>query len=185
MKILFLDHDGVMCLATEWGGREKKRIAWNRLNPDNSVYYTYDDYKMDVEYRFDNFNEKAVKVLNKILEETDAEIVCSSDWRYDCTLSEMKDLFKKYGVVKGPIDYTPNLDVEDFKFLEENGKKGFEDERSIEIQKWLRLNPQVTHWVAVDDLNMSADLTNFVHTKRQNEGIKQAGIKEKIMSYLK
>ena len=28
-------------------------------------------------------------------------------------------------------------------------------------------------------------LTNFVHTKRQNEGIKQCGIKDKIISNLK
>jgi hypothetical protein len=97
----------------------------------------------------------------------------------------MKEFYDMFGVVKGPIDYTPTLEVEDFKYLEVNGKKGFEDERAIEIKKWLALHPEVTHWVAVDDLNMSADLTNFVHTKRQNEGIKQAGIKQKIMSYLK
>ena len=77
-----------------------------------------------------------------------------------------------------------SIEVEDFKSLEANGKKGYEDERSIEIKKWLALHPEVTHWVAVDDLNMSDGLTNFVHTKRQNEGIKQMGIKQKIMSYL-
>ena len=71
-----------------------------------------------------------------------------------------------------------------FKSLEANGKKGYEDERSIEIKKWLALHSEITHWVAVDDLNMSDGLTNFVHTKLQNEGIKQMGIKQKIMSYL-
>lgn len=185
MKTIFLDFDGVMCLQAQWGGRFKKQKQWNKLYPENSVYFTNDFYKMNVEYRFDNFDDKAVNVLNEILLETNAEMVVSSDWRFDCTLKEMKYLFNKYGVVKGPIDYTPTLEVEDFKFLESNGKKGFEDERAIEIKKWLALHPEVTHWVAVDDLNMSADLTNFVHTKRQNEGIKQMGIKEKIISYLK
>jgi hypothetical protein len=26
--------------------------------------------------------------------------------------------------------------------------------RSFEIRKWLTLNPEVTHWVAVDDIDM-------------------------------
>jgi hypothetical protein len=184
MKVIFLDHDGVMCLATEWGGRRKKQLLWNRTYPDRAVMYDCDLNTMDVEYRFDDFNYKAVRILNEILLETGAEIVVSSDWRFECNLAEMKDFYDKFGVIKGPIDYTPNLEIEDFKFLEANGKKGFEDERSIEIRKWLALHPEVTHWVAIDDLNMSNDLTNFVHTKRQNEGIKETGIKEKIMSYL-
>ena len=185
MKVIFLDFDGVMCLATEWGGRYRKQKLWNRTYPEKSVMYDCDFHLMDVQYRFDNFNDKAVRVLNEILLETGAEIVVSSDWRFSCNLTEMKDLFNQYGVIKGPIDYTPTLEVEDFKSLEANGKKGYEDERSIEIKKWLALHPEVTHWVAVDDLNMSDGLTNFVHTKLQNEGIKQMGIKQKIMSYLK
>lgn len=184
-KIIFLDHDGVICLATEWGGRSKKKVLWNRTYPDNQVIYEFDNNKMDVEYRFDDFNAKAVNILNEILLETDAEIVISSDWRFDCTLKEMNHFYNLSGVIKGPIDYTPTLDLEDFRYLELNAKKGYEDERAIEIKKWLALHPEVTHWVAIDDLNMSADLTNFVHTKRQNEGIKQCGIKEKVLKYLK
>jgi hypothetical protein len=72
---------------------------------------------MNVEYRFDNFN-KTLKVLNQILIETDVEIVVSSDWRFSCTLDEMKELFRKYGVVKEPIDYTPTLQVDDLISLE-------------------------------------------------------------------
>jgi hypothetical protein len=30
----------------------------------------------------------------------------------------MKELFRKYGVVKEPIDYTPTLQVDDFDKLE-------------------------------------------------------------------
>jgi hypothetical protein len=36
---------------------------------------------VDVKYRFDYFDKKAIKVLNQVLEETGAEIVVSSDWR--------------------------------------------------------------------------------------------------------
>ena len=74
-------------------------------------------------------------------------------------------------------------------------------ERSMEINHWLENHPEVTHWVAVDDLNMSVEflskyfldgesdkkpgLTNFVLTPKSSEGIKQNGIKEKIIKYLK
>ena len=59
--------------------------------------------------RMDNFNDKAVKVLNSILEQTGAEIVVSSDWKLYCTLDELKEMFTKYGVVKQPSDVTPNI----------------------------------------------------------------------------
>lgn len=182
-SIIFLDFDGVICLATEWGGRFRKQKEWNKLYPENSVYLTNDFWKMDVQYRFDNFNKKAVNILNSILEQTDADIVISSDWKYDCTLEEMQELFKLYGVLKGPVDYTPLLTIEDFQGLE-LVKAEYEAERALEIKKWLTLNPSVKKWVAIDDLNMTPHLDNFVHTIKQNEGIKQSGIKEKIISYL-
>ena len=28
MKVIFLDHDGVICLSSEWGGRFKKQEKW-------------------------------------------------------------------------------------------------------------------------------------------------------------
>lgn len=180
--VLFLDHDGVVCVSNNWGGRFNKAKDWNRLYPEKSVIYTNDYNLMDVEYRFDNFDVKAVKILNNIIRETDCEIVVSSDWRFYCTLEEMGNLYKMYGVIKKPIDYTPTLDNEDF--LQINLKKGgIEEERAYEIRKWLSLN-STDKWVAVDDLDMSPYLDNFVHTKRINEGIKQSGIKDKIMKYL-
>ena len=62
-------------------------------------------------------------------------------------------------------------------------------ERHIEIEHWLKEHPEVTHWVAVDDLDMTKKdgwgLKNFVYCKRPNlEGIKQSGLKEKIIKFL-
>ena len=71
----------------------------------------------------------------------------------------------------------------------------------MEIDHWLEQHPEVTHWVAIDDLNMSIDflgprfspadgsqdkagLTNFVWTPRDREGIKQSGTKDKILKFL-
>ena len=195
MKVIFLDHDGVVCLAPEWGGRKQKIRLWNKNNPDKFIYGDYDANEIDVEYRFDNFNPGAVKVLNQILAETDAEIVVSSDWRFDCTLEEMQDLYRKYGVIKSPIDYTPvSLPADCDYYWDPFDKSEYEQTRSQEITLWLSEHPEVTNWVAVDDINMSErfddfgnklwGLSNFVHTKRMNEGIKQLSIKQKIIKFL-
>jgi hypothetical protein len=158
-----------------------------------------------VEYRFDNFDRKAVKVLNEILETTDAEIVVSSDWRLHANLEELGEYYSSQGIIKKPIGitevfhYTNWLEEkripEDFSW---NRTDGREQERHFEIKEWLKNHPEVTHWVAVDDLHMGIHVTassygpydrdwgleNFVWTPRMWEGIKQSGVKEKILSYL-
>ena len=83
MKILFLDNDGVICLSSNWGSRHKKQ---KKLGTEPIFNHKNE---LPVEYRFDNFDIKAVKVLNKILEQTGAEIVVSSDWRLHGTLEEL------------------------------------------------------------------------------------------------
>jgi hypothetical protein len=69
-----------------------------------------------------------------------------------------------------------------------------EQTRTIEIRQYLHDHPEVTHWVSVDDLNMGKNgeswkddwaIDNFVLTPRSNEGIKQSGVKEKILNFLK
>ena len=60
MKIIFLDHDGVICLSQQFGGRFKKRKKYcleHGSTPDD---------KMPVQYRFDNFDKKAIKILNNL-----------------------------------------------------------------------------------------------------------------------
>ena len=83
MKVIFLDHDGVICLSTEWGGRMKKQKEWGGRKLSMTTL------EIPVEYRFDNFNEKAINVLNEILEKTGAEIVVSSDWKRWATVEEL------------------------------------------------------------------------------------------------
>ena len=173
--ILFLDHDGVICLSTEWGSRFKNKDGLDSV--------------------FDRFNQKAINVLNEIIEETDCEIVVSSDWRFHCTLEMMRELYKIRGIIKSPIDYTRN-DLDWKQFIGIHPKSELEATRSFEILDWLKEHPEVTKWVAVDDMDLSEHygeisgnymygLKNFVQTPRSKEGIKQLGIKEKIIKFLK
>lgn len=187
MKILFLDNDGVICLHNNWGGRTKKWSKYRSANPESSPNLK----DAPVEIRFDDFDKKAIKILNEILQETGAEIVVSSDWKLHATLEELGDYYEAQGIIKRPIAITPNLDE-----FDPNANDLFvwkwwlEKKRILEIQEYLEKNPDITHWVAVDDLNMSPGanggygLENFVLTPRSTEGIKQLGIKEKINNFL-
>lgn len=192
MKVIFLDHDGVICLSTEWGGRHKKQREFGRKMSQGTL-------ELPVEVRFDNFNKKAVKTLNEILEETGAEIVVSSDWKRWATVEEMGEYYESKGIKKKPIAFTPNLNDCNWHHGEFPWSRAWDLEqcRIIEIKQYLHDHPEITHWVSVDDLRMGKKgmdysieyehewgLDNFVETPLSSEGIKQSGIKEKIINYL-
>lgn len=188
MKILFLDNDGVICLSNNWGSRYKKQrkfYTYSNPRPLNS--------EIPCELKFDNFDKKAIKVLNQIIELTDVEIVVSSDWRFHANLEELGEYYISQGIIKKPISFTPKVLNSGLPFYYRDTE--FEETRSYEIKDWLKEHPEVTHWVAVDDLDMKErfgdisgnyqwGLKNFVHTPISSEGIKQSGIKEKILSFL-
>ena len=186
MKVIFLDHDGVICLSNNWGNRFKKQKKWGKRKLSMSAL------EMPVEYRFDNFDEKAIEVLNEILEKTGAEIVVSSDWKRWATVQEMGEYYESKGIIKKPIAFTDSILYDDYEDFPWHRNWDLEQTRSLEISQYLGQNPNITHWVAIDDLNMSLKpegdkmwgLKNFVLTPLNNEGIKQTGIKEKIIEFL-
>jgi hypothetical protein len=182
MKVIFLDNDGVICLYSNWGGRQKKWSRYRSANPYSSKFLK----DAPVFFRFDDFDKKAVSILNSILKETGAEIVVSSDWKLHATLKELGDYYESQGFIKRPIDVTSNHYF---------GKYQLEMIRCSEIKEWLGQHPEVTHWVAVDDLdlgekftsvsgNSNGGLSNFVLTPSPDQGIKQSGIKYKILKFL-
>ena len=194
MKCIFLDHDGVICLSNNWGGRTKKWSKYRSENPESSS----DKRDAPVEVRFDDFDEKAVRILNQILEETGAEIVVSSDWKRWANVEEMGEYYESKGIIRKPISLTPDLgdctwENEDRENWVWSPRWDLEMSRVVEIRQYLHDHPEITHWVAIDDLHLGKTdeswknwgLTNFVLTPRSNEGIKQSGIKEKVLKYLK
>jgi hypothetical protein len=187
-----LDNDGVICLSNNWGGRTKKWAKYRSANPDSSK----ERKDAPVSVRFDDFDKKAVKILNEILEETGAEIAVSSDWKLHATLEELGDYYESQGIIKRPIAVTTNLGqctwYNDQVWVW-SPRWNLEMTRVIEITQYLHDHPEVTHWVAVDDLNMGKNgedwknwgIDNFVLTPKSSEGIKQLSIKEKILKFLR
>lgn len=196
MKVIFLDNDGVICLSNNWGGRYKKQEKWGGRK------LSMTSREMPVEYRFDDFDKGAIEVLNKILTQTDAEIVVSSDWRFHANLEELGDYYTSQGIIKRPIATTDMFkDLFPSEWSGLRFRAELELERSMEINHWVQNHSEITHWVAIDDLDMSVDflgdrftpkdgsdskpgLTNFVHTPKSREGIKQNGVIDKILKFL-
>ena len=191
MKVIFLDNDGVICLSNNWGGRTKKWNKYIKLNPGQTSLAL-----APVEIRFDDFDKKAIKILNEIIEQSGAEIVVSSDWRLHATLEEIGEYYLSKGIIKKPIAFTKRYigcDRPD-QFEWRRGTM-YEQQRCIEVHQFIIDHPEITNWVCIDDLQLGAKdsygfeqiwgLSNFVHTPKMSEGIKQSGIKDKILEFLK
>jgi len=145
MKVIFLDHQGVMRITK---------------NPEPGILC--------------DFDTECVKVLNSILEtDNDIQIVVSSDWKCWVNLEDMRIFYAKQGIIKIPLDYTPT----------NKRQNKYEYTRSTEIKDWLS-NNIVSHWVAIDDLDMKNYLSNFVWITDSNKGLKTNNIKEKILLHL-
>jgi hypothetical protein len=156
-KVIFLDLDGVMV------------PFWNL--PSNDYASPKDNM-----WNADPFSKLAVKHLNHILKETDAEIVISSDWRNYYSLSQLQDIFEFNGVDKVPIDVTTNSKLYTAMDLEGG--------RITEIMRYVKKH-NLKYWVSIDDLDMFSLGPHFVHCNRpSSEGLKQTGLRDKVIKAL-
>lgn len=154
---IFLDFDDVMATTHQYYGK-KRHPVFNIVYP---------------------FDPKCVKVLNSIIEITNPVIICSSDWKLHFNLEQLNQIFEWNGVNGKITDVTSSLwGVKYFKLQE------LEECRAEEIKLFAN-NNNIINFVAVDDLNMFKWLPdNFVHCTKPNEGIKQSGVKDKILKIL-
>lgn len=160
MKIIFLDIDGV--LATN------KEFAMNRTK-----FQTKHPEAKEIKIPYP-FNPGCVKIFNEILDETNAIIVLSSDWRFYWDLDGLDRIFKFNGVNKSPVAITSKI--------KRKLSSDLEDDRSFQIKSYVdEMLPDT--WVAIDDLKLTNLGRNFVRTK-DSEGLKQSGIKNKIIKIL-
>ncbi|MCA0428623.1 MAG: hypothetical protein LCH37_14410 [Bacteroidetes bacterium] len=149
-KIIFLDHDGVLALGNQFPTNHNELMEC------------------------DAFASEAVRVLNEVLDETNAEIVISSDWRLIYDLVELQFHYQLNNVKQEPKELTPDLST-----IFPDKSPAFI--RTAEIMMWLKNRTGITSWVAIDDLPLH--LERFVQTD-SNWGIIQPGIKEQIIHFL-
>ena len=154
---IFLDIDGVMVVG--------RLFYSNRTHP---------------EYDGSPFDKKCVEVLNAIIGEADPVIIISSDWKDNFNVEELNNIFEANGIVGKVSGVTSTLWKVKYTSLAQ-----LEECRADEIALYV-IEHELRNYVAIDDLDLSPWLSdNFVHTPRSNEGIKQSGIKQKIINKLK
>ena len=154
MKFLYTDIDFVLSLASEIKVYQTK---WGDIQ---------------------KFNDKAVKVYNRILQETEALPVITSTWRDHHSLKQLQEIFIEWaGIEVAPIDVTPSIPGMILQYQAEHRSKEI-------LQHVNQFNP--SNWCAIDDLDLSKwmDGDHFVWLPRSNEGIKQCNKANKVINLL-
>lgn len=138
VKTIFLDIDGV-------------------LNNDNTRVFTKNNFYFVDDYLLER--------LKKIVDETGAIIVLSSDWRTGLVdklvgedLAEFEEKMKEFGMELS--GYTPLLDKEKDEFGEYHRCT-----RGKEIQQYLDEHPEIGDFVIIDDrFDMKPNMAHLVNT---------------------
>ena len=158
MKVIFLDHYGVMCRARPGTTRTTTSLPTAA--------------ELTGRLPWEPFDRDCVKVLNDILAATAADIVVTSDWKRSKNLADIGDFYAAHGVIKRPIDITSDV----------NGNfERYALRRTAEIQQWVTHN-DVTAWCAVDDLWMELDC--FAWAQDPHAAITAPGLAEYIIATL-
>jgi hypothetical protein len=190
-KVIFLDLDGVIL---PHGYQDYIK----RINDKHLLDQFYQELNETYQIDYKKFNwldlngflnirtSTSVLLIKKVLEETQAKIVLSSDWRYGVSKKYMSDLFRLIDFHKYYIDDTIYITYHDkdnfikklFKYpdpflnhikikgknIQNTSQVDFPN-RALEIIDYLHTYPHITHFVAIDDLDLSNDLSpNFVKT---------------------
>ena len=129
-KIIFIDVDGPLA----WGTWNEGKVTITGGVEDFTIPYPW--VKEDCE------------ALQKICNETNAELVISSDWKKHFTFNQLKRIFWHYGITARLIDITTHQDL-----WNKMSRSSLEHERALEIAKWVKDN-KISNWIAIDDLDL-------------------------------
>ena len=131
-KIIFIDIDGPLA----WGSWNDGKVTINEgTMGEFTIPYTWD--KADCE------------ALKTIIDETNAKLVLSSDWRFQFSFRQMKDIFQHYGIHPSHL-----LDMTcQFSLWNKLSRTSLEHERALQIAKWAKDN-KISNWISIDDMRL-------------------------------
>lgn len=154
-RILFLDIDGV--LNTKFWYGQGKRDKYGSV-----------------------FDPNAVDNLAKIIEETGADIVISSSWKY-MGLSMLRRMWKDRNLPGKVVDVTPDIMCDELLMNEEDINYLYN--RGSEIKGWLlQHKDEDIQYVILDDFDniLPEQQSHFIQTDH-DVGITNVNVKQAIM----
>ena len=147
-RVIFLDIDGVLRpLHSRQDAFQNTRTI--EINGARVPLLGSSEAKAGVD-----FWPSAMRALRFIVQKTEARIVLSSDWRQKEVLKEgIESAFEEHGI---PSLYssTPDLDQATPGVIKAI-HSSFREKRCKEIRKWLKQHPKITHFCAIDDVDLS------------------------------
>ena len=130
-KIIFVDIDGPLA----WGTWNNGRVKLKSGSQDFTIPYPWVQEDCDA--------------LNTILEETNAKMVLSSDWKKHFSFFQIRRIFEFYQINHyNLIDTTTHQDL-----WNKMSRPSAEWERAAEITKWVKDN-KVSNWISIDDMRL-------------------------------
>lgn len=149
MKVLFLDIDGVLNSATWYKNRPHRFL---KDDPEES------DWECEID-------PAAILISKKLFHNVaDLQIVISSTWRLNHELDEFKRRLSQM------------LSIEPSRVIGKTPKLG--TIRGLEIQAWLKDNPQVTKFAIIDDDSDMGDLMDNLFKTNWSDGIQMSHVKD-------
>ena len=88
--------------------------------------------------------------LQDICDETNAELVVSSDWKMHFSFRQLKHIFWNYGVTAPIIDITTHQSL-----WMKMSRPPLEWDRAAQITKWVKDN-KISNWISIDDMKLDA-----------------------------
>ena len=137
--VIFLDIDGVLQpphrqTRFKHDLEELRRFLADRLA--DSSYLNVNEYDLGAIYY--DWDRAAVERLRKLCEDFDAEIVISSDWRLDRSISLLKACFRVHDLDTYVTDMTRTVE-------------GAPHYRAGEVKVYLDTHPEIKRFVIIDD----------------------------------
>ncbi len=131
-RIIFIDVDGPLAWGT-WGDG---RVTLDDSSKTFTIPYPW--------------VQEDCQALRKILDESNAKMVLSSDWRKHFSFFQMKRIFEYYGIAgHNLIDITTHQDL-----WMKLSRPSIEWERAAEIKKWVKDN-KISNWISIDDMQLN------------------------------
>ena len=167
-KVVFLDIDGVLQPSMQYRHEHIKAghldQLYIELKEKHGIDYSlYDKY--DVAATYWDWNKKSVALLREILDETNSQIVVSSDWRRKDFFVELLKIHDLDGYYRGKTPYKPYsrlreglqlvIELEKDLGIDQlnrgpHGNRKYYD-RCVEIAYYVKNNPDIINYVAIDD----------------------------------